>query len=75
MAVITVDENGNKVETVKIRMMFVCDSCGNKFPFSHGMETFRLTYKEGPSGVSDDRSFCSQLCVTKVIKEEQKRTC
>ena len=70
MATITVDQNGNRVDTTVMRMMFVCDRCGNTFPFRQGMETFRLNYVEGPSGSSDDRSFCSQLCVVEVIRQE-----
>jgi hypothetical protein len=70
MAMITIDKDGNKIDTTVIKMVFVCDRCGNTFPFRHGMETFRLNYSEGLSGSSDNRSFCSQLCVVELIREE-----
>lgn len=68
MAYKVVDENGKVIEPAVIRMVFVCDRCGNTVPFSHGMETFRFDYRE--DGDQDPRSFCSQICIKEVIKAE-----
>jgi hypothetical protein len=56
------DENGVEI-TGKIRMVFVCDMCGNSSDFYHGMTTY--------AGVIGDTltqlSFCSEICARKAI--------
>jgi hypothetical protein len=49
-----------------LRLMFVCDRCGNTAPFKNGMETFRIAVE------GDNRSFCSQICVEAQIQQEAK---
>lgn len=73
MALVTMDENGNVVDTSKHRWMFVCDRCGNTVPHSNSMEIYRLAYRED-GGENDHRSFCSSLCVSEIIRQESKIT-
>jgi hypothetical protein len=69
MALVTMDEKGQIVDTSKHRWMFVCDRCGNTVPHSNSMEIYRLAYRED-GGENDHRSFCSSLCVTQIIRQE-----
>lgn len=68
MAYKVVDENGKVIEPAVIRMVFVCDRCGNTVRFSHGMETYRFDYTD--NGDQDPRSFCSQICIQEIIRTE-----
>ena len=51
-----------------IAWTFTCDRCNNTAPFRHGMETWRLTNKDGNN---DPRTFCSQICVREVYETEK----
>jgi len=73
MALVTMDEKGNVVDTSKHRWMFVCDRCGNTVPHSNSMEIYRLAYRED-GGENDHRSFCSSICVSEIIRQESKIT-
>ena len=57
-----VDENGVTI-TGKIRMVFVCDICGNTSDFYHGMTTYAKTDKEKVT----QESYCSEICARKAV--------
>jgi len=73
MALVTMNEQGEIVDTSKHRWMFICDRCGNTVPHANHMEIFRLAYRED-GGENDHRSFCSQICVSEIIKTEFNQT-
>ena len=71
MAFKTVDQDGNTIQAPVIRMVFVCDRCGNSIGFRNAMETFKLVYSDNHN---DHRSFCSKICVMEVIRTEFDQT-
>jgi hypothetical protein len=55
-----IDENGTTI-TGQIRMVFVCDMCGNTADFYHGMTTYAGVIKN----TITQASFCSEICARK----------
>jgi hypothetical protein len=57
-----VDENG-QVITGRIKMVFVCDLCGNTADFYHGMSTYTKTVGDTVTR----ESYCSEICARKTV--------
>lgn len=57
-----VDENGTTI-TGQIRMVFVCDMCGNTADFYNGMTTYAGTI----GNTVTNKSFCSEICARKAV--------
>ena len=62
MAMKLVDENG-QVITGQIKMVFVCDLCGNTHNFYHGMTTYAKTVGDTVTR----ESYCSEMCARKAV--------
>jgi hypothetical protein len=57
-----VDENGTTI-TGQIKMVFVCDMCGNTADFYHGMSTYSKTV----GTTITNESYCSEICARKAV--------
>jgi hypothetical protein len=57
-----IDENGTTI-TGQIKMVFVCDMCGNTADFYHGMTTYTKTVGEKVTA----ESYCSEICARKAV--------
>lgn len=57
-----IDENGTLI-TGKIKMIFVCDVCGNKADFYNGMTTYAKTVDQ----TITKESYCSEICARKAV--------
>jgi hypothetical protein len=57
-----VDENGTTI-TGQIKMVFVCDMCGNTADFYHGMTTYTKTV----GTTITKESYCSEICARKAV--------
>jgi hypothetical protein len=57
-----IDENGTTI-TGQIKMVFVCDMCGNTADFYHGM----TTYAGMIGDTVTNQSFCSEICARKAV--------
>jgi hypothetical protein len=57
-----VDENGTTI-TGQIKMVFVCDMCGNTADFYNGMSTYAKTI----STTITKESYCSEICARKAV--------
>jgi hypothetical protein len=62
-----IDENGVEIKG-KIRIIFVCDMCGNTADFYHGMSTYAKTI--GDKVTSE--SYCSEICARKAVATEKE---
>lgn len=62
MAYRLVDENG-QVITGQIKMVFVCDLCGNTGDFFHGMSAYAKTIGDTVTA----ESYCSEMCARKAV--------
>jgi hypothetical protein len=57
-----IDENGTTI-TGQIKMVFVCDMCGNTADFYNGM----TTYAGMIGDTVTNQSFCSEICARKAV--------
>jgi hypothetical protein len=57
-----IDENGTTI-TGQIKMVFVCDMCGNTADFYHGMTTYAKTV----GTTITKESYCSEICARKAV--------
>jgi len=57
-----VDQNGARIAD-RVKLIFVCDLCGNTADFYHGMSTYYKTVK----GEKTPESYCSEICVKKAV--------
>jgi hypothetical protein len=57
-----IDENGTTI-TGQIKMVFVCDMCGNTADFYHGMTTYTKTV----GTTITKESYCSEICARKAV--------
>jgi hypothetical protein len=55
-------ETGTTI-TGQIKMVFVCDFCGNTADFYHGMTTYAKTVGEKVTS----ESYCSEICARKAV--------
>jgi hypothetical protein len=59
-----IDVETGIVITGQIKMVFVCDMCGNTADFYNGMSNYTLINK---NKVSND-SYCSEICARKATQ-------
>ena len=57
-----IDETGQEI-TGKIKMVFVCDLCGNTADFYHGISTYAKTIENTVTS----ESYCSEICARKAV--------
>jgi len=58
-----IDAETGAVISGQIKMVFVCDMCGNTADFYHGMTTFSGVIKN----TTRTASFCSEICARKAV--------
>lgn len=63
MATKLIDAETGTIITGQIKMIFVCDMCGNTADFYHGMTTYAKTAGEKIT----NESYCSEICARKAV--------
>ena len=62
MAMQLMDQSG-VIITGQLKMVFVCDMCGNTSEFWHGM----TTYAKNDGNTVKHESYCSEICARKAV--------